>query len=108
MLEFADTKCHHLQCLKIAFDKAHPRYRGNDDKGLSSLSYGVEIIENTEIVYVCVIVFLNFVRWNLTGGLVCLIFLINYTNDQSSNSSQYIFHFSSEQLTSYVYSCKPC
>lgn len=52
MLELADTKCHHLKCLKIAFDKAHPRHRGNDDKGLSSLSYGVEIIENTQIMCV--------------------------------------------------------
>lgn len=67
MLELSDIKCHHLQCLKIAFDKAHPGYRGNEDKGLSSLSYGVETIENTETVYVCVIVFLNFVCWNLTG-----------------------------------------
>lgn len=47
VLELADTKCDHLQCLQIAFEKAHPRYRGNDDKGLSSLTYGVETIENT-------------------------------------------------------------
>lgn len=47
VLELADTKRHRWQCLQIAFDKAHPRYRGKDDKGLSSLTYGVETIENT-------------------------------------------------------------
>lgn len=61
MLELADIKCHHLQCLKIAFGKAHPRYSKDDHKGLSSLSYRVEVIENPEIVYVCVTVFINFV-----------------------------------------------
>lgn len=72
MLELADTKYHHLQCLKIAFGKAHPRYSEDDHKGLNSLSYGVEIIENTEIVYVCVTVFINFVCWNLIG---CCLFV---------------------------------
>lgn len=62
MLELADTKCHQLQCLKIASGKAHPRYSEDDHKGLSSLSYGVKITENTEIVYVCVTVFINSVR----------------------------------------------
>lgn len=52
VLELADTKCHQLQCLKIASGKAHPRY---------SLSYGVEITENTEIVYVCITVLIDFV-----------------------------------------------
>jgi len=73
-LELADTKCRPLQCLKIAFDKAHPRCRGNDDSGLSSVSYGVEITENAGIVYVCVTVFLHFVHWNLTGWFCLLNF----------------------------------
>lgn len=45
MLELADTKCHHE----------------DEHKGLRSLSYGVEITENTEIVYVCVTVFIHFI-----------------------------------------------
>lgn len=61
MLELADTKCHHFQWLKIDFGKAHPRYSKDDHKGLHSLSYGVKITENPEIVYVCVTGFINFV-----------------------------------------------
>lgn len=61
MLELADTKCHHFQCLKIAFGKAPPRYSKDDHKGLRSSSYGVEITENTEIVYVCVTVSINLI-----------------------------------------------
>lgn len=53
VLELANAKCPHVQCLKKAFDKAHPRYRANDDKGLSSLSYGVEVIESRNCVCVC-------------------------------------------------------